>query len=1329
MAIGVDAASGEFGQCDDLFLPNPPNFEEAVAQGIPNPCPYKMGPNEWFLPPGANVENATHLTATIIAKRSRQISATHPAIAAHTLVTPLSLEASNVMQAASLPSSDPYGDAADEYVKKYRPYETLLNSQLLSIAPYIGVCYKAVSTPAGGCYTPGNVVTWCSPASASLLPHVASRGLLRDDEDNSLSGTFLVIQSLQGREVHHCSAVQSEREVLFPANTQFRTSTKISSAMKSLLQHELKCPMRDVDVITLCEVRLVVWRDVLSAMDEVEMSTCPQLAELIEQASQSAEGSGRYARDVVTGSYILGAPMTELPPRAHGGATVVHLVSHSSDLVGLLRMVTHHLNIADINELNADGRSPLHLALAHNNIVGAVHLLRNGAAIASLASEADLALAAAISHTWKAGTDQAIVERIVGEVPQSDLESVLTSKQVLRAAAGLGRMSDAQPLLQFLCKKAKNQNLKYLDTTGMIAAACASPNVDEAFITYLITEAQAKDSGAAVREAVESGNLFLLEHMKALGLSLDGVVNEGRTAMHLAAAKGDIDGLVALKEAGADAKVSDSFGWTLAHEAAYNNHLHLLELLKKWGAGLDERDVDGCTPLWWAADSGHDAVIRMLHKNGADPKVADSTDGTALLIAAYNGRASTVRLLYSMGADINKPDNTGRTPTWLAAGSGSLPVLQVLQELGAKLSTPDKDGLTPAHVAAQEGWADSLQFLNGHKVSLDKTDRHGRAPLHYAVAKSRFKCISYLVKAGANIAVASDDPNLGSGCMPVHVASTKLSFDSHPEEFGLLISEKTVNAVCKTGAPLDIAHSYNRHCSANKLRECGAESHEAFIPPEKMEEIPEVDVDEVVFRHPHSLPEKNAPGAVIRVMKNQDRFTYTLNGEERPSFKIIQLYKGSHGLALKFPDAGKTGRQVYLPVTGVREILGGLLHIAESAGISTDIRTDFANLCKQGHVAPVRQGSVSVNGGPTGKVSNEPRFVSVAFLSDAVPYLCSRIKVVTQYEGGEEGQSRYQWYKANDGENWVPIRKTSSTPDETGQHYAYYTTADELGCQLKCVCTPMRIDGKQGPPVESKVTTVVWPPHLGIAVVNKLVETVAATRITCMIRGGAHTNVYLQLNEQRIKVKSADQHQQESLLSGVMDGNHKVRCRLPTDDACSFDLEGMNLPATVQLDSRVDRDFMVGLIRVWSACCSGEVSKKVLGVQFEAAWKHGVMKTDEEARADVIWNAMQDPNGTGMLHVSEKLPDSAAEEARQALLTLRQAFASGQIKRPPTKSAGRAPSVAPLHASIASASVSQSPDPRPPQPVGSPTFARTNSASISKSPFRSPRGATGSKSP
>ena len=815
LAIGIDSASENLGQCDDLFLSTMPSFEDSVAQALRGGCDYKISPDDRFLPSGVTMEGAIPLTTAAVVKAAKRVSTTHPALAAHTLVSPLCVEGTQVMQAASLPSTDPYGDASDEYVKRYRAYETLLNAQLLSIAPHVGVCYKAVPTRGGNfsTYSAGNVVTWCSPASASILPSVAARGLHHADDE--VTGTFLVIQSIQGREIDRYSAHSAEREVLFPANTQFRTSSKISSAITSILQHELKCAMSDVEVLTLCEIRLVVWRDVLSAMDEVETTSCPELVELIEQASQTSEAGGRYARDIVTGSYILGCPMTELPPRATGGATVVHLVAGGSELVGLLRMVTHHLCTHDINELNADGRSPLHLALAHNNIIGAVHLLRNGAAVASLAAEADMALAAAISHTWKAGIEQSIVERIVNEVPSSDLESVVTSKLALRAAAGLGKMSEAHPLLQFLCQKGKaGQHLKYLDTAGMIAEACASPNVDEAFITYLVKDAQAKDSGAAVREAMEAGNLNLLAHMKRLGLSLDGVVTEGRTAMHLAAQKGDLDGLVALKEAGADFRCSDSFGWTLAHEAAYNNHVHLLDLLRKWGANLDDRDVDGCTPLWWAADSGYDAIIRMLHKNGADPRVADSTDGTAVLIAAYNGRGPTVRLLHSIGADINKPDNRGRTPAWLAAGSGSLPVLQELQQLGAKLGTADKEGLTAVHVAAQEGWADVLTFLNDNSVNLESTDHMGRTPLHYAAAKSRFKCIVYLVKAGVNVACVSDDPNLGSGCMPVHMAATKLSFEAHPYEFSLLINSKSVNAMCKSGAPLDIAHSYNRVCHA-----------------------------------------------------------------------------------------------------------------------------------------------------------------------------------------------------------------------------------------------------------------------------------------------------------------------------------------------------------------------------------------------------------------------------------------------------------------------------------------------------------------------------------
>ena len=821
--LGSGFAVSERRQCADLFAPSGKRaftFDAAVAAAAEEgACGYAVARRGGrLLPPrAAAAEASSPLTGPALAAAARAVSESHPAVAAYTLASPLGVEASLAMYEASLPSvgHTPYAGAAEAY-EKYRQFQTLLNSQLLSIPPFRGVCFKGTTLRAGAVYKPGNVVTWCHPTSSSVLPEVAAASL--DEPSDRPSGTLFVVQSLNGRDIAEHSCASEEREVVFPANTQFRVCGDLSEAVKTLFRRQLTCSLRHVDVVALCEVRLVVWRDVLSALDNVEEATCGRLVEILEMASQAAEMAGRYTRDVVSKAYILGAPMSELPPRATGGATVVHLVADSPELVGVLKMVTFHLSPADINELNADGLSPLHLALAHNNTASALHLLTLGASVSSLGTVADGALAAAITHTWAAGTGQTMVERILDEIAPG-AESVATSKTVLRAAAGLGRRAEAVPLLEMLCKKSKVLQPKYLeDTSGMIAAACASPNVDDDFLEYLVNDAQAKDNGAAVEEAVRAGNHHIIKHLKALGVPLEGAVTDGRTAMHTAVSTGNLAGVTALKGAGANLHASDIFGWTLAHEAAYHNYPDILQSLQMWGCKTDIADVDGCTPLWWAADAGNEEVIKLLNGFGARVGHTDSTDTSAVQIAAYNGRTETVRLLHQLGANINNANKQGRTPAWLAAGSGSLPTLELLQSLKADLRKTDKLGMTPAHIAAQEGWLDTLELLYTSDVELNRKDNTGRTPLHYAVSKSRFLCIRYLVRtACVNISVAGDDPAMGGNCMAIHVASSKASFEEHPEEFSLLMSPETVNAVCVSGAPLDIAHGYNRVCRVISL--------------------------------------------------------------------------------------------------------------------------------------------------------------------------------------------------------------------------------------------------------------------------------------------------------------------------------------------------------------------------------------------------------------------------------------------------------------------------------------------------------------------------------
>ena len=162
-----------------------------------------------------------------------------------------------------------------------------------------------------------------------------------------------------------------------------------------------------------------------------------------------------------------------------------------------------------------------------------------------------------------------------------------------------------------------------------------------------------------------------------------------------------------------------------------------------------------------------------------------------------------------------------------------------------------------------------------------------------------------------------------------------------------------------------------------------------------------------------------------------------------------------------------------------------------------------------------------------------------------------------------EGEGIFVWLISNNGVDWSPVVKNTPYPDESGCSSCYYVTADEIGCQIKVRGTPVAVDGSQGEPLETSPITIQWPPHLGVAVVDKLVESQMATHVTCTFgydffffffflkncllsfdviikkkkknRTELHHNVYLQLRESILKIKRPQSLRDEAtILSGML---------------------------------------------------------------------------------------------------------------------------------------------------------------------------------------------------
>jgi ankyrin repeat protein len=105
-----------------------------------------------------------------------------------------------------------------------------------------------------------------------------------------------------------------------------------------------------------------------------------------------------------------------------------------------------------------------------------------------------------------------------------------------------------------------------------------------------------------------------------------GIDRLGRTELHYAAGKGDVEKVKALLIAGANPGLADDNGWTPLHFAAQSYSVPISEALLAAGASIDPRDAHGNTPLSRAVftSRGRGELIALLRRYRADPTNANA---------------------------------------------------------------------------------------------------------------------------------------------------------------------------------------------------------------------------------------------------------------------------------------------------------------------------------------------------------------------------------------------------------------------------------------------------------------------------------------------------------------------------------------------------------------------------------------------------------------------------------------------------------------------------------------------------------------------------------
>lgn len=153
-------------------------------------------------------------------------------------------------------------------------------------------------------------------------------------------------------------------------------------------------------------------------------------------------------------------------------------------------------------------------------------------------------------------------------------------------------------------------------------------------------------------------------------------------------------------------------GITALHYAAYRGNVKIAKFLCEYGATLDLVTARGKNVMHMAAEGNQPSIIvYFIYYHAQDVISVDDCGSTPLHWACYSGAEETVDLLLALNAEINAVDKEGLTPLHLAVDSNRLKVVLKLLQNGANKNLANKKGEIPLTIAEKKNYPKLVALL------------------------------------------------------------------------------------------------------------------------------------------------------------------------------------------------------------------------------------------------------------------------------------------------------------------------------------------------------------------------------------------------------------------------------------------------------------------------------------------------------------------------------------------------------------------------------------------------------------------------------------------
>ncbi|MDP3562265.1 MAG: ankyrin repeat domain-containing protein [Legionellaceae bacterium] len=386
---------------------------------------------------------------------------------------------------------------------------------------------------------------------------------------------------------------------------------------------------------------------------------------------------------------------TQIPSLNNSERYSIHsaIRQHDTQMLELLLKKQPEL----LNQIDAEGRSPLHLAALENHEPTIRYLISKGADInmrincptdSSLHNKTALECARALGYL---GSQRTVITLIKAGAHDTPLDGSYLFHKALSC-------KDTD-MLELLLKK-QPELVNQINAYGLSPLHLAARRNDLFLVRYLISKGANINMRINCPTDSSLHNKTVLECAKVHNYS-----------------KFTVKALIA-QEGAFDISLDDNY---LMHQATRWCDTDMLELLLKKQPELVNRiDDQGLSPLHLAARENHEPTIRYLISKGADinlrinyPKDNSLHNKTVLECArahGYDKSRSAVKTLIKAGA-LDTPLN-GNYLIHTATRKGDTEMLELLLKNQPELVNQiDADGLSPLHFATSENHEATIRYL------------------------------------------------------------------------------------------------------------------------------------------------------------------------------------------------------------------------------------------------------------------------------------------------------------------------------------------------------------------------------------------------------------------------------------------------------------------------------------------------------------------------------------------------------------------------------------------------------------------------------------------